>query len=132
MRVSLQLVERAAKTMKKEIANIATQNLWLTNMQKNEHAIEAVRHYSGIESIVDDGVEDVYCIKVPIYGNFVANGIVVKNCDALRYAVYSAFPQGIFSHPDENISYDQLRRNVFGSDDGWGSMLHGGGGIGGF
>jgi len=38
-------------------------------------------------------------------------------CDALRYAVCSAFPQGEFSHPDENISYDQLRRNVFGNDD---------------
>lgn len=51
-------------------------------------------------------------------------------CDALRYAVASAFPQAEFSHPDENISYDQLRRNVFGNDDGWGSQLHGG--MGGF
>lgn len=34
-------------------------------------------------------------------------------CDALRYAIYSAFPQGIFSHPDENISYEQLRRSIF-------------------
>lgn len=39
--------------------------------------------------------------------------------DALRYAVCSAFPQGEFSHPDENISYDQLRRQVF-SDDSYG------------
>lgn len=38
-------------------------------------------------------------------------------CDALRYAVYSAFPEGIFSHPDEHISYDQLRRKVFGHED---------------
>lgn len=38
-------------------------------------------------------------------------------CDALRYAVCSAFPQGEFNHPDENISYDQLRRNVFGGGD---------------
>jgi hypothetical protein len=45
--------------------------------------------------------------------------------DALRYAVCSAFPNGEFNHPDENISYDQLRRNVFGTDDGWGAMLHG-------
>lgn len=47
-------------------------------------------------------------------------------CDALRYAVCSAFPEGEFSHPDENITYDQLRRQVFGTDDGWGSMIHGG------
>jgi PBSX family phage terminase large subunit len=38
-------------------------------------------------------------------------------CDALRYAIYSAFPEGIFSHPDENISYDQLRRKVFQEND---------------
>ncbi len=37
--------------------------------------------------------------------------------DALRYACCSAFPQGEFNHPDENISYDQLRRKVFGGDD---------------
>lgn len=37
-------------------------------------------------------------------------------CDALRYAVYTAFPQGEFNHPDENISIDQLRRNVYGDD----------------
>ena len=49
--------------------------------------------------------------------------------DALRYAVCSAFPRGEFNHPDENISYDMLRKQVFG-DDGWGSMLHGG--LGGF
>lgn len=42
-------------------------------------------------------------------------------CDALRYAVCSAFPQGEFSHPDENISYDQLRKKVF-QEDSWGPL----------
>ncbi len=42
-------------------------------------------------------------------------------CDALRYAIYSAFPQGIFSHPDENLGYDQLRKKIF-DDDGYGFM----------
>ena len=37
--------------------------------------------------------------------------------DALRYTCCSAFPQGEFGHPDENISYDQLRRRVFNDDD---------------
>lgn len=86
--------------------------------------------YSKVKSIEEDGYEDVYCLSVPETGNFVANGMVIANCDALRYAVCSAFPQGEFSHPDENISYDQLRRQVFGSDDGWGAMVHGG--IGGY
>jgi len=73
--------------------------------------------YSTVKSIEECGEEDVYCISVPSTGNFVANGIVVKNCDALRYAVFSAFPQGQFSHPDEEISYDQLRRKVFNEND---------------
>ena len=33
--------------------------------------------------------------------------------DALRYAIYSAFPQAIFSHPDDHITHEQLRRKVF-------------------
>jgi PBSX family phage terminase large subunit len=41
--------------------------------------------------------------------------------DALRYAVCTAFPQGEFSYPDENITHDQLRRRVFG-DEGYGFM----------
>ena len=73
--------------------------------------------YSAVKSIEECENEDVYCISVPSTGNFVANGMVVKNCDALRYAVYSAFPRGEFSHPDENISYDQLRKKVFGNND---------------
>lgn len=36
--------------------------------------------------------------------------------DALRYACYSAFPSGEFSHPDENLTIDQLRRKVYGEE----------------
>lgn len=36
--------------------------------------------------------------------------------DSCRYLVFSSFPQGVFSHPDENLSYDQLRRKVYGDD----------------
>ncbi len=42
--------------------------------------------------------------------------------DALRYAVCTAFPTAEFSHPDENISYEQLRRKVFNPDEGYGFM----------
>ncbi len=41
--------------------------------------------------------------------------------DALRYAVYSAFPNADFGSPDDNLSIDQLRRKVYG-DDGYGYM----------
>lgn len=36
--------------------------------------------------------------------------------DALRYAIYTAFPTGEFSHPDANLTIDQLRRKVYGDD----------------
>ena len=42
-------------------------------------------------------------------------------CDALRYAICTAFPQAEFSSPDENLTIEQLRRKVF-QDDGYGYM----------
>lgn len=41
--------------------------------------------------------------------------------DALRYAMCTAFPRGEFSHPDENLTVDQLKRKVYG-DEGYGYM----------
>lgn len=38
-------------------------------------------------------------------------------CDSLRYAIYSAFPQGEFAHPDESLTYDQYRAKVYGFGD---------------
>jgi len=37
--------------------------------------------------------------------------------DALRYAIYSAFPTGEFNNPDDMLTIDQIRRNVYGSGD---------------
>lgn len=37
--------------------------------------------------------------------------------DSLRYCCYSAFPQGEFNHPDENLTIEQLRRKVYGEND---------------
>ena len=39
------------------------------------------------------------------------------SCDALRYAVASAFPLGEFDHPDSDMDYGRYRRKVFGPDD---------------
>jgi PBSX family phage terminase large subunit len=41
--------------------------------------------------------------------------------DSLRYAMVTAFPQGEFSNPDENLTIEQLRRKVY-QDDGYGFM----------
>lgn len=85
-------------------------------MQKPNAVVENVGAYSAVKSIEECEEEDVYCISTST-GNFIANGMVVKNCDALRYAVATAFPTGELTHPDDHISYDQLRRQVFGHEE---------------
>lgn len=52
------------------------------------------------------------------------------SCDALRYAVTSAFPQGEIDNPDENLSIEQIRRKVFEEDRGYGFI--GGNSVGGY
>ena len=37
-------------------------------------------------------------------------------CDAARYLCASAFPQGQFNNPDEHLTIEQIRRNVYGDD----------------
>jgi PBSX family phage terminase large subunit len=43
--------------------------------------------------------------------------------DAARYLCATAFPNGDFGHPDENISYDELRRKVYGGDSRYSPFL---------
>jgi hypothetical protein len=43
-------------------------------------------------------------------GNFIANGMVIKNCDAMRYAVYTHFygkEQGRMTARDVDTLYNQ-------------------------
>lgn len=54
---------------------------------------ENVVEFSKVKSIEEDGIEDVYCATVPQVGNFVANDIVIKNCDSLRYVIYTHYGQ---------------------------------------
>lgn len=37
--------------------------------------------------------------------------------DALRYCIASAFPTGELSHPDENLSIDQIKRQIYGDNE---------------
>lgn len=39
-------------------------------------------------------------------------------CDAIRYACVTAFPQGEFAHPAEELTIEQLKRSIYG-DDNW-------------
>ena len=46
----------------------------------------------------------------------IANGIVVSNCDSLRYLLASAFKNASFNNPQENQSIEQIRRDIYGDD----------------
>ena len=37
--------------------------------------------------------------------------------DCARYLIYSAFPQGQFNSPDESLTIEQIRRQVYGGDE---------------
>jgi hypothetical protein len=45
----------------------------------------------GVKGLVKRKNENVYCLGTIKNGNFIANGIVVKNCDAMRYAMFTHF-----------------------------------------
>jgi PBSX family phage terminase large subunit len=34
--------------------------------------------------------------------------------DSLRYSIYTAFPRGLFSHPDEFLTIEQIKQNIYG------------------
>lgn len=36
--------------------------------------------------------------------------------DALRYCIYSAFPEGEFNRPDEALTIDQIKRQIYGNE----------------
>jgi len=37
--------------------------------------------------------------------------------DAMRYAIFSAFPSGEMNRPEENLTIEQIKRQIYGSDD---------------
>jgi hypothetical protein len=96
-------------------------------MRKPGLAVGHAGVYSPVKSIEECESEDVYCISVPSTGNFVANGIVVKNCDALRYALTPFLKSADFGSPDEQLTIDQLKRKIY-DEDGYGFMNPGMGG----
>lgn len=51
-------------------------------------------------------------------------------CDALRYGICTAFPQGDFGSPDQYLSIDQIKRQIYG--DQWGALGEMGQNMGGY
>lgn len=71
--------------------------------------------YSKVKSIEECEPEDVYCLSVPQTGCFIADGMVIKNCDALRYVCYThkVTKQTEYNHnPNEYMQnrYEPTRR----------------------
>lgn len=86
------------KVMSKFIAN---KNIVIRKSCKN--LIEQIQGYAWCEKAANRGEDK------PIKINDHA-------CDSARYLIASAFPTGVLSHPDEELSYDQLRRKIYGDD----------------
>ncbi len=62
------------------------------NMQNSDSVLENAEVVGvRIKSIKLSGIEDVYCMVVSKNRNMIANGIIVSNCDALRYCLFTAF-----------------------------------------
>jgi PBSX family phage terminase large subunit len=98
------------KVMSKFIAN---KNLVIRNTCKN--LIEQIQGYAWDPKAADRGEDK------PIKQND-------HSVDSCRYMCASAFPTGQFSHPDEELSYDQLRRKIYGDDSIMGFNSQGTGG----
>lgn len=43
------------------------------------------------------------------------------SCDSLRYLILSTFPEGLLGHIDDNITIEQVRRQIY-DDSGWGGV----------
>lgn len=64
----------------------------LSELTIDDYVIQySPHHYCRVKSVKRKGEAPVYCLATKDNGNFIANGIVIKNCDALRYAMYSHF-----------------------------------------
>lgn len=86
------------KVMSKFIAN---KNLVVRKSCKN--LIEQVQGYAWCEKAANRGEDK------PVKQNDHA-------IDSCRYLCASAFPSGMLSHPDEDLSYDQMMRKIYSDD----------------
>lgn len=86
MPASLNTGLNQALIMKKDYAPNAERDLLLTDTQKKELAQKGV--LQKVCSVIETGFSDVYCLNVPKTHAFaVENGVVVHNCDVMRYIV---------------------------------------------
>jgi hypothetical protein len=78
-------------------------------IKKHVVACHALPSCVGVKGVKRVGNEDVYCLSTSKNGNFIANGMVIKNCDALRYSIFSHF----FGKESSRMSPQDLDRNYY-------------------
>ncbi len=81
---------------------VCGKNLVIHRSCKN--LIEQMQSYQWDPKSIERGVDKP--LKIQDHAN-----------DACRYLCYSAFPQGQFNSPDESLTIEQIRRNVYGGED---------------
>lgn len=87
-------------------------------MQNEDSVAENVVTYSRVKSVNKlDNNEDVYCLSTH-NGNFIANGIIVKNCDALRYCLATHKVPSFSQKSSEEIR-DPYRSNLHPGGSKW-------------
>lgn len=71
-----------------------------------------------VESITEDGVEDVFDITEPVTHSFVANGLVIHNCGEQPLGAFSVCNLGainlsrFYDAENDDVAWDDLRQTV--------------------
>jgi hypothetical protein len=87
--VNQEIEENQELTMKLEFAYFVENLLTLINIQRrNAVPINVDVNTVGVKEITQKSPEPVYSLKTTD-GTFFVNGILVSNCDALRYGLYT-------------------------------------------
>lgn len=82
-------------------------------MEKQDFVLENAQIQEvKVRSIKRSGFSDVYCLSAKQNNNFIANGIIIHNCDALRYLIASEFPDGEVQNERESWTIDKWRREM--------------------
>lgn len=87
----------------KMLQELTQSDMVLTCNYEDETTNPAFVQVEGVKKVNN---EDVYCLATK-NGNFIANGIVVKNCDALRYGLFTHF----FNKETGGMTAQDIERN---------------------
>lgn len=88
----------------------------------NPFPLQNIRRQDFAEKDAPEGTIGVYNLEVEDVHEYVANGILVSNCDAMRYAIFTHMPDGEtvdYSHYQSN----EIRRRIYGDSQSLSEIL---------